>query len=124
MGAPQHGVSLACQITDVVDGDTIEVEIVRRLRVRLLDCWAPESRTSNPVEKKAGLAAKEKLQRAAKGKRATLFVPTSGAERVGDVFTFDRVLGHVWVDGEQASLSEQQVSGLLASTHKGGALGS
>ena len=51
----------------VVDGDTIDAEIdlgfdVKiKKRIRLAGINAPESRTRNKVEKKLGLAAKEKL---------------------------------------------------------------
>ncbi len=51
----------------VVDGDTIDAEIdlgfdvkVKK-RIRLAGINAPESRTRNKVEKKLGLAAKERL---------------------------------------------------------------
>ncbi|WP_428303893.1 thermonuclease family protein [Lacipirellula sp.] len=120
---PSPGVSLRCQVVGVVDGDTLEVEVIRRVRVRLLDCWAPESRTTDAAEKKAGLAAKVELSAAAVGKRATLFVPTDAASRVGDVFTFDRVLGHVWVEGLAESLSEHQVRLKHAATAKGNPVG-
>lgn len=120
---PAPGLTIDCKVVSVVDGDTIEVEVTRRCRVRLLDCWAPESRTSDPAEKKVGLAAKLHLAGVAIGKQARLFVPTADATRVGDVFTFDRVLGHVWLDGETETLSEHQVRAKFASTAKGRPLG-
>ena len=52
----------------VVDGDTIDAEIDLGFdikvtkRIRLAGINAPESRTRNLVEKKLGLAAKEKLK--------------------------------------------------------------
>ena len=53
--------------TRVVDGDTIDAEIdlgfdvkVKK-RIRLAGINAPESRTRNKVEKKLGLAAKDRL---------------------------------------------------------------
>lgn len=121
---PPLGVTVACQIVGVVDGDTVEVEIVRRCRVRLLDCWAPETRSIDPAEKKAGAAAKLNLAKIALEKPATLFVPTAGASRVGDVFTFDRVLGHLWLDGDDRSLAHRQIAANHASTAKGGPVGS
>ena len=54
----------AAQVDRVVDGDTIDVildlgfDIHLRARVRFAGINAPESRTRNPVEKQAGLAAK------------------------------------------------------------------
>jgi len=52
----------------VVDGDTIDVtldlgfDVCTRQRVRLLGIDTPESRTSDPEEKKFGLLSKEKLK--------------------------------------------------------------
>ena len=55
-----------CQITRVVDGDTVDVDIdlgfgvwMRKQRVRLYGVDTPESRTRDKVEKKYGLMAKE-----------------------------------------------------------------
>jgi endonuclease YncB( thermonuclease family) len=122
-GPPPLGIALRCQVVDVVDGDTIEVEVTQRVRVRLVDCWAPESRTKDLAEKRRGLAAKARLETLAKGRPATLFVPTGDARTLGDVTTLGRLVGKVWIDGEETSLSEQQVRAGLASTTKGGALG-
>ena len=56
-------------ITRVVDGDTVDVDIdlgfgiwMRNERVRIMGIDTPESRTRDLVEKKFGLAAKERLK--------------------------------------------------------------
>jgi micrococcal nuclease len=55
-------------ILKVVDGDTVDVDIdlgfgmwLRKERVRVMGIDTPESRTSDPVEKVFGLAAKNRL---------------------------------------------------------------
>ncbi len=53
-----------CRVTSVTDGDTLVCEVDLGFRthaevqVRLLDAWCPETRTTDPTEKAAGLAAK------------------------------------------------------------------
>lgn len=56
------------KILKVIDGDTVDVDIdlgfgitLRDERVRIMGIDTPESRTSDPVEKAFGLAAKERL---------------------------------------------------------------
>ena len=58
-----------CKIRRVVDGDTVDVDIdlgfgivLANERVRVMGIDTPESRTRDKVEKKFGLAAKEKLK--------------------------------------------------------------
>lgn len=107
---PPQGWSVRGHVTEVVDGDTLEIEVKYRLRVRLLDCWAPESRTANLEEKRRGLASKANLQRLAGDKEVFLFVPTGNMKTLGDLYSLGRVLGAVWVDGEVQSLAERQVA--------------
>lgn len=120
---PPLGYTTRCRVVEVIDGDTLEVEIVKRVRVRLLDCWAPESRTRDKTEKEKGLAARNHLDYLAAGKDGVLFVPGHQENEVGDALTLSRVLGQVWIDGQRSSLAEQQVENKLASTRKGAALG-
>ena len=54
-----------CKVLKVIDGDTVDVDIdlgfgtwIRNERVRIMGIDTPESRTSNDIEKKFGLAAK------------------------------------------------------------------
>lgn len=123
MTKPPLGYVTNVKIVSVVDGDTVEVEIVKRLRVRMLDCWCPETRTKDPKEKQLGLAAKARLTEIALGKPATLYVPAGPDGKLNDISTLSRVLGYVWVDGASTSLSEMQVIGKHAARNKGGKLG-
>jgi len=57
-----------CKVVKVVDGDTVDVDIdlgfgiwMRNERVRIMGIDTPESRTRDLVEKKFGLAAKDRL---------------------------------------------------------------
>ena len=63
-----------CNIIKVIDGDTVDVDIdlgfgiwMKDERVRIMGIDTPESRTRDLVEKKFGLAAKEKLAELLKG---------------------------------------------------------
>lgn len=109
---PPIGITTRGTIARVIDGDTLIFNIHDTIpaSIRLLDCWAPESRTSDKHEKGLGVASKEHLK-FVEGKRAKLFIPTGQAQNVGDVFTFSRILGAVWLEGSEHSLSEVQRSG-------------
>jgi endonuclease YncB( thermonuclease family) len=107
----------------VIDGDTIEVELRRVIRVRMLDCWAPESRSDNRLpedqresQKKKGLDSKKNLQELCEGKTVIVQIPSS--DEVGHLITLGRWLGHVWLDGDEESLSEKQVRGGFAEKNK------
>jgi micrococcal nuclease len=82
----------------VVDGDTIDAEIdlgfdVKiKKRIRLAGINAPESRTRNKVEKKLGLAAKERLIEMMEG-AANYFELES--QELGK---YGRVLGRLHID--------------------------
>ena len=59
-----------CKIVKVVDGDTVDCDIdlgfgvtLTNERVRLIGVDAPESRTRDLVEKRFGLAAKERVKK-------------------------------------------------------------
>ena len=82
----------------IVDGDTIDAEIdlgfdvkVKK-RIRLAGINAPESRTRNKVEKKLGLAAKERLKDILEG-AANVFELQSK-----EVGKYGRVLGTLHIN--------------------------
>jgi endonuclease YncB( thermonuclease family) len=117
-------VTLPCTVTNVVDGDTVDVELRVVVRVRLVagegECWAPESRTTDLAEKRQGLASKAHLKKLALGREALVTFPI-GSQRVIDYMTLERLLADVVVEGK--SLGAEQIRAKHASTTKGGRLG-
>ena len=88
-----------CKVLKVVDGDTVDVDIdlgfgtwLHNERVRIMGIDTPESRTSNDIEKKFGLAAKSRLQELL-GETAILKTQVSkkGEDMKGK---FGRILGN------------------------------
>ena len=61
MQQPPKGITTDVKLIKVVDGDTVDVEITRKVRVRLLDCYAPETRTRDAAEKVKGFESKKYL---------------------------------------------------------------
>ena len=116
MTAPPLGLTARAVVERVVDGDTIDLSLQIPVRVRLLDCWAPEMHGPNSA---AGIMAKRTLQDLVPhGSRVTCSVPTAEARGVSDVFSFGRVLGNVWRWNDEKSLSEWMVEMHMATAHK------
>lgn len=105
---PESFISAPCEIVEVYDGDTVTVRVSLDLRVRLLDCWAPEVRTTDAAEKVKGQAARDHLRKLAPvGSAAQILIPLTG-HRLDDIITMGRVLAYLSVNGQD--LSHQQVS--------------
>ena len=87
-----------CKVTNVVDGDTVDVDIdlgfgvwLRDQRIRLYGIDTPESRTSDPSEKLYGKAAAEFLKKWLDGGDVTIKTHKDGRGKFG------RILGELWV---------------------------
>ena len=113
---PALGMTLPGKVINIVDGDTLDVETSLVVRVRLRDCWSPESRTLDLEEKRRGLAAKANLKLIAEGKYCRVNIPMSRFLTAS--MTLDRMLGSVWLDGESQDVSTQQVQGGFATRTK------
>lgn len=120
---PQPSWTTKAVVSEVHDGDTLTVEITRKIRVRLLDAWAPEVKADNRLpeskraaEKAAGIASRENLKALALGKEVVLQVPTD--EDLLKATTMGRVLGTVWLEGSNKSLNQLQVEGGFATKVK------
>ena len=96
------------KIVRVIDGDTVDVDIdlgfgiwMKNERVRIMGIDTPESRTRDKVEKKFGLAAKEKLK-SLLGKSTVLKtqINKKGEDMKGK---FGRILGDFTSDGKKVS---------------------
>lgn len=105
-GPPPRGLSTVATVVRVLDGDTIEVDVRTRMKVRIRDCWAPETRTKNESEKQRGLASRTHLEELIPaGSEVAVFIPMTG--RIEDMLTLGRVVADVWRDGE--NVAELQV---------------
>lgn len=108
MPAPALGLTARAIVRRIVDGDTLDVELRLPVRIRLLDCWAPETRG---LERDQGLRARQFLEALAPpGTHVRVNVPTGQADALGDVLTLGRVLGQVWCQDADRSVAEMMVA--------------
>lgn len=99
------------EVTNVVDGDTIDViidlgfDISFSSRVRLAGIDTPESRTSDKAEKALGLEAKEYLKKSIKAAK-TVVIKT---EKMDSSEKYGRILGWVYLDGSGNSINNEMI---------------
>ena len=98
-------------ITKVVDGDTIDVDIDLGFnisysqRVRLAGIDTPESRTTDKFEKSLGLESKEYLK--SKLKDANLIVIKT--EKPDSSEKYGRILGWLYINGDTVSVNDHMI---------------
>ena len=98
---PAPALHVPCEVVEVYDGDTLTVRISLDVRVRLLDCWAPELKGE---QREHGERSRNALRGMLPvGSRGVLSVPFGEADRLDDVLTFGRVLGRIWTDDGDVS---------------------
>lgn len=114
-------------VTDVkyiknYDADSIDLEIRKKIRVRLLDCWAPEIKSKDQYKKEIAKEGRDFVNSVlSSAKEIRLFIPTEQSGDFSHLMTFDRLLGYIWVDGK--NLNELIVKNEFASSKKDGKLG-
>jgi len=97
------------EVTRVVDGDTVDVDIdlgfgmvYKKQRVRLMGIDTPESRTRNLEEKFYGLKAKEFMKSMVQG--------TKGVKLVShDKGKFGRILGELFIPNTDISVNQLMI---------------
>jgi micrococcal nuclease len=100
------------KVTNVVDGDTIDVEIDLGFdisfssRVRLAGIDTPESRTKDLAEKKLGLEAKEYVKSKIKDAKEVVIK----TEKMDSSEKYGRILGWLFLDGSKVSVNEQMIA--------------
>jgi micrococcal nuclease len=100
------------KVTNVVDGDTIDVEIDLGFdisfssRVRLAGIDTPESRTTDKAEKVLGLEAKEYVKSKIKDAKEVVIK----TEKMDSSEKYGRILGWVFLDGSKVSINEQMIA--------------
>jgi len=112
-GMPQLpvGWTTEAKIVDIHDGDTVIVEITKKIHVRLLDCWAAELNTEE------GVKAKEALVKIIGNRNdCVLYIPADKKQDLSHIMTFGRILGYVFVN--KKNVSEEMVRGGYATKVK------
>lgn len=105
------------RVVKVIDGDTIEVVSEIRFRIRLIDCWCPETRTKDAAEKRRGQDARSFLTCIAHGRAVLYSIPFG--KSLGDSITLGRVLARVRLaDNQSIDLSSIMVEAGHASKSK------
>ncbi len=97
--APRPGIVFTGDVVRVIDGDTLVVRPIIEYTVRLRDCWAPELSSSG------GSEAKRQLERLVNSDtRVTVSLPwVDGRHSLGDVLSFGRLVGDVYVGDQRLS---------------------
>jgi micrococcal nuclease len=99
-------------VTNVVDGDTIDVvidlgfDIMFASRVRLAGIDTPESRTKDKAEKVLGLESKEYLKKHLKDAKSVIIK----TEKMDSSEKYGRILGWVYVNGDTVSLNDMMIN--------------
>ena len=99
-------------VTNVVDGDTIDVvidlgfDIMFASRVRLAGIDTPESRTTDKAEKILGLESKEYLKKQLKDAKSVVIK----TEKMNSSEKYGRILGWIYVNGDTVSLNDKMIN--------------
>ena len=109
-----------CELIRVVDGDTIDcwidlgfkTRLKKRVRYMGLDTW--ESRTRDLEEKKKGLEAKAYTLEMLSRNDGKFTVKSHGVGKYG------RLLGEIFIEGEEKSLNELLIENGHAYQYDGG----
>ena len=106
----------------VVDGDTIDADIDLGFdisltkRIRLAGIDTPESRTKDEYEKKLGLQAKDWLKNRLQFAK-DIIIKT---ELPDSTEKYGRIIGHLFINGEEVSLNNQMIAEGYAWEYDGG----
>ena len=109
-------------IHKVVDGDTIDADIDLGFdisltkRIRLAGVDTPESRTTDANEKKLGLESKEWLKKRVEGAKDIII----RTELPDSTEKYGRIIGHLFINGEEISLNNQMITEGYAWLYDGG----
>ena len=110
------------QVLKVVDGDTIDAsidlgfDISLEKRIRLAGIDTPESRTTNVKEKSMGLESKEWLKKTLEGAKDILIK----TELPDSTEKYGRIIGHLFINGQETSLNNQMITSGYALAYDGG----
>lgn len=98
-------------INNVTDGDTLTLSTDVSMKIRLIDCWAPERYTEQGKRSTANL-----IRLTSRNQRCIVEVPLH--DDLGKCTSLGRILGRVYIEGQSVDLSTLQVQGGFATRKK------
>ena len=110
------------EIYKVIDGDTIDASIdlgfgiYLTKRIRLAGIDTPESRTTNVKEKLMGLESKDWLKHRVENAQCILIK----TELPDSTEKYGRIIGHLFINGQETSLNNQMITSGYALAYDGG----
>ena len=110
------------EIYKVIDGDTIDASIdlgfgiylTRKIRLAGID--TPESRTTDVKEKIMGLESKDWLKHRVENAQCILIK----TELPDSTEKYGRIIGHLFINGQETSLNNQMITSGYALAYDGG----
>lgn len=124
---PLAGVAGPVTLVRVSDADTQVYRVPESRwvwRVRLLDVWAPELKPNSPRYEVAVAGRAYAAQLLTAAHRLTLFVPFPDVwTTLTQLFTFNRIVGVVFLDDDPQTLNAKLVAAGYASSQEHGSLG-
>jgi micrococcal nuclease len=106
----------------VVDGDTIDADIDLGFnisltkRIRLAGIDTPESRTKDAYEKNLGLESKDWIKNRLEFAKDILIK----TEKPDSTEKYGRIIGHLYINGEETSINNQMIAEGYAWEYDGG----
>lgn len=111
MEQPPFGLTFKAKVeNDAYDGDTVEVVITHKLKIRITNDErnfdTPEKgwRAKDDAEREWAERACKFANNLIRGKELVVHIPTDGSIKLGDVLSFERVVGFVFVDGKDLAV--------------------
>lgn len=105
MQSPRNGITTEARIVEVIDGDTVEVEVCRRFKVRLSHPSKYKTYIFDTPEKGTllGDAAKKYVRDLVEkhGGSVKVFIPSNGPLELMDMNSFNRLIGEIWLDDKR-----------------------
>jgi len=91
----EPGLTIPVEYLRAVDGDTIEVEVRRKFKIRLRDIDVAEKNTDEGVE-----ATEFVDGQMLAGDDILVFIPTNNPDKLMDFTSFERIVGDIYIDGK------------------------
>lgn len=100
---PEPGICTDGTVIHVLDGDTVRIKIEKYIDVRIDKLKCDELKDKDPDKRERAIKARVRLIELVKDRMVRLFVPASSRGYIKDILTLDRVVGDIYIEGQNVS---------------------